>query len=80
MRLSYRIAIFDATRRYKNMLQDGQYVMIHSRYSGVQPKALVGFDIFRVENGKVQEHWDALVPEMEPSETLAGNRMFSGPL
>jgi len=62
------------------ILGDGDYVMVHSRYAGVQPKALIGFDIFRVANGKVQEHWDALIPEMEPSETLAGNRMFSGPL
>ena len=39
---------------------DGDLVMVHGRYTGWGPKPMVAVDIFRVEDGKVVEHWDVL--------------------
>ena len=39
---------------------DGDLVMVHGRYTGWGPKPMVAVDIFRVEEGKVVEHWDVL--------------------
>lgn len=38
--------------------QDGDYAFAHTQYEFFGPK--VGFDVFRFENGKIVEHWDAL--------------------
>ena len=35
------------------VVADGEYVMIHGRYTGWGPKPLVAVDIFRVANGKI---------------------------
>ena len=42
---------------------DGDLVMVHGRYTGWGPKPMVAVDIFRVENGKVVEHWDVMQEE-----------------
>lgn len=52
----------------------GDLVMLHGRYSGFGPKALVAVDIFRVANGRIVEHWDVLQDEVNP--TKSGNTMF----
>jgi predicted SnoaL-like aldol condensation-catalyzing enzyme len=38
--------------------RDGNYVFTHSEYDFGEP--MVGFDIFRFENGLIVEHWDNL--------------------
>ena len=43
---------------------DGDLVMVHGRYTGWGPKPMVAVDIFRVEDGKVVEHWDVLQEEV----------------
>ena len=40
------------------VFQDGDYVFTHTDYDFFGPK--VGFDIFRLENGLIVEHWDNL--------------------
>lgn len=59
------------------MIAEGDYVTIHSRYSGMGPKPMVGVDIFRLQNGKIVEHWDVLQEEVE--KTVSGNQMFTNP-
>lgn len=45
------------------VLADGDLVAIHGRFQGLDQQPLVGFDIYRVQNGKIVEHWDGLVAE-----------------
>ncbi|MCX4585593.1 nuclear transport factor 2 family protein [Streptomyces sp. NBC_01481] len=65
--------------RYEGVrvIADGDLVALHGVYHGLGPTALVAFDIFRVENGKLAEHWDALVPVVE--DTVSGRSQTDGP-
>jgi hypothetical protein len=56
---------------------DGDIVMVHGRYEGLGPKPMVGVDIYRVEDGRVAEHWDVLQEEVSP--TSSGHPMFTVP-
>lgn len=56
------------------VIAEGDLVAIHGRYSGLGPKPLIAVDIFRVEDGKIAEHWDVLQEEV--LETASGNPMF----
>jgi predicted SnoaL-like aldol condensation-catalyzing enzyme len=38
---------------------------------------MIAVDIFRVENGKLVEHWDVLQPEVPADKTANGNPMFT---
>lgn len=59
------------------VVAEGDLVMVHGRYSGIGPKAMIGVDIFRLVNGKIVEHWDVL--QEEAVKTVSGNPMFSNP-
>ncbi len=56
------------------VIAEGDLVAIHGRYTGWGPKPLIVVDIYRVENGKIAEHWD--VGQEEVLETASGNPMF----
>ena len=58
---------------------DGNLVMVHGRYTGWGPKPMVAVDIFRVEDGKVIEHWDVMQEEVPAANTASGNAMFTKP-
>jgi len=53
---------------------EGDKVWFHSRVTGFGPKPMVVVDIFRVENGKIVEHWDIMQEEV--LETKSGLSMF----
>ena len=59
------------------VVAEGDYVMMHGRYSGMGPKPMVAVDIFRLEDGKIVEHWDVLQEQVD--KTASGNPMFSNP-
>jgi len=59
------------------VVAEGDLVMMHGRYTGMGPKAMIGVDIFRLANGKIVEHWDIL--QEETVKTTSGNPMFSNP-
>lgn len=59
------------------VVAEGDYVMIHGRYTGWAPKPVVAVDIFRIENGKLVEHWDVLQEEVPAEKTASGNPMFA---
>ena len=60
----------------KRVFADGDYVILHSHWHGLSDnlcgEAVV--DIFRLEDGKVLEHWDVIQPIPETSAN--GNTMF----
>jgi len=68
-----------ATMRYENALTvaDGDYVMLHGRFSGIgQPAAWVVVDIVRLEGGRLAEHWDVIQDEATKEQSKSGHPMF----
>jgi predicted SnoaL-like aldol condensation-catalyzing enzyme len=51
-------------------------VMIHARLNNLYGKTYIAVDIFRVENGKLAEHWDVLQEEVLAEKSANGNPMF----
>ncbi|MEX0350885.1 MAG: nuclear transport factor 2 family protein [Paracoccaceae bacterium] len=69
------------TATIHRVIAEGDLVVLHTTYDNAQAfgaDKLVGFDIFRVENGRVAEHWDNLQPAVLASETANGNSMTDG--
>lgn len=61
------------------VVAEGEYVMIHGRYTGWAPKPVVAVDIFRIVDGKLVEHWDVMQEEVPAEKTVSGNAMFTSP-
>ncbi|WP_340622390.1 nuclear transport factor 2 family protein [Xenorhabdus siamensis] len=59
------------------VLQDGDLVAIHGRFTGLDDQPLVGFDLYRVADGLIVEHWDGLVPQSAPN--ASGRTQLDGP-
>ena len=52
------------------VIAEGDMVVLHTTYENAEAfgaDTLVGFDVFRVEDGKVAEHWDNLTPITPPN-------------
>ena len=67
------------TLRYENarVVVDGDYVMLHGRFSGHdRPRAWIAADIVRMEGGRLAEHWDVLQDEATKEESRSGLPMF----
>lgn len=65
------------TAQIGNVIADEEQglVALHVRVEGFGPKPLVIVDIFRVEDGKIVQHWDVLQEEV--AETVSGNPMWT---
>jgi predicted SnoaL-like aldol condensation-catalyzing enzyme len=59
------------------MLSDGGLIVAHGIYHGLGPTAMVAFDLWRVDDGKIAEHWDAHQPWV--AKTVSGHTMVDGP-
>jgi predicted SnoaL-like aldol condensation-catalyzing enzyme len=66
----------DARGEVKNIFADGDYVILHSHWHGLSdnPRGEAVADIFRLQNGKVVEHWDIIQPI--PEIAANNNTMF----
>ncbi|MBW3097961.1 nuclear transport factor 2 family protein [Pseudohoeflea coraliihabitans] len=53
----------DFKAEYFRVIADDDLVAVHARYEGFGPTPVIGFDVFRVEDGKIAEHWDNLIDE-----------------
>lgn len=61
------------------IITEGDLVVLHSTFDNADAfgaPTLAAFDIFRVEDGKVAEHWDNLQPV--PDTTVSGRGMTDG--
>jgi predicted SnoaL-like aldol condensation-catalyzing enzyme len=60
-------------------LVDGDFVLLHSRYDGVERygASAIAFDLFRFRDGKIVEHWGGQEPEAPPN--LSGRTQVDGP-
>jgi len=60
---------------FKRMIAEGELVALHSHFlREPSDRGMAVMDIFRLENGKVVEHWDVL--QEVPSEAANANTMF----
>ena len=56
---------------------NGDYVMLHGRFSNVgQPADWIVADIVRIEDGVLAEHWDVIQDEATAGESQSGLPMF----
>jgi predicted SnoaL-like aldol condensation-catalyzing enzyme len=65
----------DSHSEIKQVFADGDYVILHVhavREKGTRGNAII--DIFKLENGKIVEHWDAVQPI--PEKSANNNGMF----
>ncbi|PKM19918.1 MAG: hypothetical protein CVV11_08100 [Gammaproteobacteria bacterium HGW-Gammaproteobacteria-15] len=58
------------------IIAEGDLVAIHGRIRGWADVPQVVVDIFRVEHGKLAEHWDVLQNEVPVETALGGIPMF----
>ena len=69
-----------ATLKYENqlILANGDFVMLHGRFSGLGPGIpnWIVVDIVRVEKGVLAEHWDVIEDEATEEQSKSGLPMF----
>jgi predicted SnoaL-like aldol condensation-catalyzing enzyme len=66
----------DAHGEIKRVFADGDFVILHSHWHGLSdnPRGEAVVDIYRLEDGKVVEHWDVIQPI--PETAANSNTMF----
>jgi predicted SnoaL-like aldol condensation-catalyzing enzyme len=65
----------EAHSEIKQVFADGDYVILHvhsTRTPGTRGRAII--EIFRLENGKIDEHWDTI--QVIPETSANPNGMF----
>ena len=68
-----------ASLRYEHglILAEGDFVMVHGRFSGTgRPAAWIAVDMLRITDGVLVEHWDVLQDEMTKATSVSGLPMF----
>ncbi|MCK1281812.1 nuclear transport factor 2 family protein [Bradyrhizobium sp. 61] len=58
------------------MVAEGNFVAIHGRIRGWADVPQVVVDLFRIEGGKLAEHWDVLQNDVPATATTGGASMF----
>jgi len=60
------------------IVADGDFVIVHGRFSGFQPVNWIAADILRIKDGILVEHWDVIQDEATNEESKSGLPMFGG--
>lgn len=58
------------------IVAEGEFVAIHGRIRGWAEVPQIVVDLFRIENGKLAEHWDVLQNEASAKDALGSVSMF----
>jgi predicted SnoaL-like aldol condensation-catalyzing enzyme len=66
------------TLKYEHgtIVAEGDFVIVHGRYSGAMPVNWVVADVIRIKDGIFQEHWDVIQDEVTKAESKSGLPMF----
>ena len=59
------------------IVQEEDIVITHSVVNGWGPVPVIVVDIFRIEDGKIAEHWDVVQEEIAAFKSANGNSMNS---
>ena len=58
------------------IVTDGDFVIVHGRFSGFQPVNWIAADILRIKDGILAQHWDVIQDEATREQSRSGNPMF----
>ena len=58
------------------IMAEGEFVMVHSRYSNGDGSALIVVDIMRMKDGIFMEHWDVTEGAVTEAESRSKRPMF----
>jgi predicted SnoaL-like aldol condensation-catalyzing enzyme len=58
------------------IVADGEFVIVHGRFSGFQVVSWIAADILRIKDGLLVEHWDVIQDEATKEESKSGLPMF----
>jgi predicted SnoaL-like aldol condensation-catalyzing enzyme len=58
------------------VVAEGEFVIIHGRFSGFQSTNWIAADILRIKDGVFLEHWDVIQDEATKAESKSGLPMF----
>ncbi|OPY79381.1 MAG: SnoaL-like polyketide cyclase [Syntrophorhabdus sp. PtaU1.Bin058] len=73
--VEYRKSIFpDSRSEIKRIIGEGDYVVLHVHTKRTPKTERATIEIFRFENGKIEEHWD--VAQEIPGDFAHSNGMF----
>lgn len=80
--LGFLPVLKDAELTYKThrLLEDGDFIIMHNTYDNAESfgaKEVVTFDVWRMQDGQVAEHWDAVAPVVK--DTASGRSQVDGP-
>lgn len=72
------IAQLAPSARYEHnlVMAEGDFVMLHGRYSGLPGPSWVVVDIVRIDNGLLAERWDVIQDEATSASSQSGLPMF----
>ncbi len=58
------------------IVADGDFVIVHGRFSGFQSVSWIAADILRIKDGVFLEHWDVIQDEATKEQSKSGRPMF----
>ena len=58
------------------IVADGEFVIVHGRFSGFQAVSWIAADILRIKDRLLVEHWDVIQDEAAKEESKSGLPMF----
>jgi predicted SnoaL-like aldol condensation-catalyzing enzyme len=58
------------------IVADGEFVIVHGRFSGFQAVSWIAADILRIKDGLLVEHWDVIQDEATKEGSKSGPPMF----